>query len=395
LLDVKPRASSTRTADERLRSNFEEINDFIAQRGRLPGPNSTNVVEFQLYSRLKGLQENPEKASLLKERDKYNLLPEPEARQAQEPAVPYRPPQEIRSVDDILENDPFGLLGDDDEGLFDFKHTPQDAERASADFVARRKPCPDFERYEAAFQAVQQDLASGKRQLIPFRQENLRPGDYYVHNGVLLYLENVDYEEEVQSFKSGKRVRKDGRTRTIFENGTESEMLYRSLYKALLDNGKAVTQDFEKMNEGFAAQFSAITAEDAAAGYIYVLRSKSSDPRIAGIKDLYKIGYSKTEVAERLKNAEKEPTFLMAKVEYIAGWKCYNLNPQKLEQLLHNFFGASCLDLDVYDEKGKRHFPREWFIAPLPIIERAIELIISGEIVHYRYDGETGGMVGR
>src|SRR5690606_22809393 len=130
------------------------------------------------------------------------------------------------------------------------------------------------------FQQVQADLASGKRKLITFKQENLRPGDFYVHNGVLLYLEHVDFEEEVQEYKSGERVRKDGRTKCIFENGTESNMLYRSLYKGLLANGRAVSQNFEKVNEKFIENFSAISETDEEAGYIYVLKSKSKDEKI-------------------------------------------------------------------------------------------------------------------
>ena len=205
---------------------------------------------------------------------------------------------------------------------------------------------------------------------------------------MLLYLEHVDFEEEEQEFSSGKRVRKDGRTRTIFENGTESRMLYRSLYKAILANGKSVTRNFEKVNEGFIERFNYITEEDEEAGYIYVLRSKSQDDRIMSIRDLFKIGYA-TNIEERIKNAEKQPTYLMAPVDYVAGWKCFNMNPQKFEQLIHNFLGNSCLDLDVYDEKGKRHFPREWFIAPIEIIEQAIEFIINGKIIKYKYDPNT------
>ena len=48
----------------------------------------------------------------------------------------------------------------------------------------------------------------------------------------------------------------------------------------------------------------------------------------------------------------------------------------------------SCLEIDVFDEKGIRHTPREWFIVPIEAIEQAITLIISGEIVNYRYDKE-------
>ncbi|MFZ1523893.1 MAG: GIY-YIG nuclease family protein, partial [Saprospiraceae bacterium] len=268
-------------------------------------------------------------------------------------------------------------------------------ERASADFVAKRKSCKDFDRYEASFKAVQHDLASGKRKLLAFKEQNLRAGDYYVHNGILLYLEQVDFKEDIQSYKSGSRLRKDGRTRVIFENGTESNMLYRSLYKGLLANGKAVSENADKANEIFYERFGSITEKDQDTGYIYVLKSKSTNPDITSIRHLYKIGYSTTKVEERIKNAPQEPTYLMAEVSIIIVYNCYNMNPQKLEQLMHNFFGKWCLNLDVFDQAGQRHTPREWFIAPLYIIEQAIQLIISGEIVKYRYDGDMEEIVVR
>lgn len=281
------------------------------------------------------------------------------------------------------------ILGGDSEGLFDFNHTPKDYERAQADFVARRKPCKDFDKYKSIFIEVQKDLANGKRKLIDFKEDNLREGDFYVHNGVLLLLEKVDISQEEQTFTSGKRIRKDGRTLCIFENGTESNMLYRSLAKILYVNGRVVTQNIDKINEEFIGKFSNVTSEDEEAGYIYVLKSKSQDEQITSIQNLYKIGYSKTEVEERIKNAEKEPTYLMAPVNIQGAWKCFNMNPQKLEQLLHNFFGTSCLDVDVFDGKGKRYAPREWFIAPIEVIEQAIELIINGKIVNYKFDAEN------
>ena len=65
------------------------------------------------------------------------------------------------------------------------------------------------------------------------------------------------------------------------------------------------------------------------------------------------------------------------------------MNPQKFELLIHTFFGKSCLNFDIFDEKGIRHSPREWFIIPLNIIEHSIELIISGEIINYKYDDKN------
>ena len=282
LLDAKPKSSSVRTEDERLASSFQEINDFVAKNEREPEPNTKNISEFQLYSRLKGIRENEEKSVVLEPRDTYGLLKKER--------------KKIESVDDILNDDSLDILEDDSNELFNLKHVPKHDERAAADFIARRKPCQDFDKYEPLFKEIQSDLASAQRKLVPFRQENLRAGEFYVHSGILLLLKSVDFEEEVQEFKSGNRIRKDGRTHCIFENGTESNMLYRSLYKALLENGKAITKNARKVNIEFTEQFDSITEEDEEAGYIYVLRSKSTNEQIASISNLYKIGYTKVDV---------------------------------------------------------------------------------------------------
>lgn len=395
LLIVKPKKSNTRTADERLLASFQEINDFVANNNKEPEPNPSNISEYQLYSRLKSMREDMEKVEQLKSHDIHNLLPEIEISQVNEPKAEYNKPKEISSLDDILGDDSLDILGGDDAGLFDFKHTPKDYERAQADFIARRKSCKDFDKYEQLLKDVQKDLAEGKRKLIDFKQDNLQEKAFYVHNGVLFYLEEINISHKEHYKEDGTRVREDGRTRCIFENGTESNMLKRSVEKILYANGRVVTENIDKVNEGFIESFSSITDEDEEAGYIYVLKSKSTDERVSSIQDLYKVGYSKTDVEERIKNAEKEPTYLMAPVRIKGAWKCFNMNPQKLEQLLHNFFGNSCLEIDVFDEKGKRHTPREWFIAPFEVIEQAIELIINGKIVKYRFDAENGVIISK
>ena len=114
-----------------------------------------------------------------------------------------------------------------------------------------------------------------------------------------------------------------------------------------------------------------VTSEDQATGHIYVLRSLSENPQIKEIENLYKIGFSSQPVKERIQNAPLDPTFLMAKVGIVCEFQTFNLNPQKLELLLHTFFAEACLNLDIFDAGGKRHTPREWFIAPLHVIETA------------------------
>ncbi len=378
LLNVKPSQSAVRTADERLIGSFQEINSFYEKNNREPelgkGPQ-----EHMLYSRLKNLRDDKEKAESLKEYDTHGLLNYVK--------------KEINSLDDILGDDTFGLLDSEENSLFELKHVKSAKDRESTDFVARRKPCKDFSKYEAQLKAVQEDLKLGKRTIVEFKQQNLREGAYYIHNGILFLIEKINITKKEHYKPDGTRVREDGRTRCIFENGTESNMLKRSVEKILYSNGWVVSENIDKVNEEIVQKLQEITTDDKEAGYIYVLKSKSPNPEIQNIGDLYKIGYSEVEVEQRIKNAEKEPTYLMAGVEIVSVFKCYNMNPQKLEKILHNFFGNSCLSIDVTDNNGQRHTPREWFIAPIEVITEAIHMIINGEIIKHRFDIETKNIV--
>jgi hypothetical protein len=156
--------------------------------------------------------------------------------------------------------------------------------------------------------------------------------------------------------------------------------------KRLYENGHAVSENSDTTPVHVFKSFNSITDEDSQTGYIYIVKSLSDNPGISSLENLYKIGFSTMSVEERVKNAVIDPTYLMAPVKIISTFECYNFNPQKLEQLLHNFFGTACLNVDIFDANNKRFTPREWFIAPLEVIEKAIELIISGGVVNYRYE---------
>jgi len=69
-----------------------------------------------------------------------------------------------------------------------------------------------------------------------------------------------------------------------------------------------------------------------------ILKSLSNDDIISTKRNLYKIGFSATPVEDRIKNRETDPTYLMAKVKIVETFKCFNVNPHKLEQLIHEFF---------------------------------------------------------
>lgn len=129
-----------------------------------------------------------------------------------------------------------------------------------------------------------------------------------------------------------------------------------------------------------------VKQEDIQSGWVYVLKSKSTNPDIASIKDLHKIGFSSTDIDDRIKNAKHEATYLFADVVKVVGFKVYNMQADKLEQLIQRFFASACLNIDIYSDNGQRATPREWFIIPLDIINRAIELVLNGQIVKYKYD---------
>lgn len=367
LLNEPKVTTKTLNEDDRLAASFEEINAFVEQNGREP-QKSSDMHERTLFSRLHGIRENPEKIGHLKPYDRLNLLRE----------------TTIDTIDDILNDDAFGLLGETtQEDIFTLKHVPKSKETTMPDYIASRKPCKDFTWYEPLFQAVQSELGSGKRVLTKFQNEQqIKKGYFFVLKGVLLYVADVG-----EQLKTGGKT--NARLRLVFENGTESDMLLRSLSAELYKHGKRVSEYDETNLEGLFE----IGEEDTVSGYIYILESASSDERIASVKNLYKIGYSTTDVEERVKNAVNEPTYLMAPVKIVSVYQAYNMNTQKFEQLIHRFFGSVRLNIDVFDGSGERFTPREWFIAPLGIIERAIELIISGEIVHYRYDDTKEALV--
>jgi hypothetical protein len=369
LLDIKPKASSVISADERLIASFEEINAFVGEYNREPTA-SRNISERKLHSRLNGLRENPEKAASLLEFDHFNLLADVEM-----PQPVGISPIEIKTVEDVMAVDPLGLLGDD-EDIFTLKNIPESI--AMPNNIAKRKPCEDFQRFEPLFKQCQAELQSGKRELRKFTgEQQISTGHFFVLHGVMVYVAAV-----------GDRQRNKGkvnaRLHCVFENGTESDMLLRSLATELYkdENGRRVLN----LDEDLFNLVEQVTEQDQPTGILYVLRSLNDNPKIKALDNLYKIGYSSQPVKQRIQNAAQEPTYLMADVEVVTEYQTYNLNPQKLELLLHTFFAEACLDFDVFDKNGKRHTPREWFIAPLSTIETAIQLLINGEIVNYQYD---------
>jgi len=361
-------------SDQRLIDSFEEINSFYEENGREPKMGSA-IDEFMLASRLQGIRNNPGKVKVLLPFDFYNLL---KCEQSQSV-----------TVEDILGDDPLDLLNvrDSEESIYTLRYVKKN-DRIRPDYISRRNVCKNFSDYEAMFQSIHADLKSGARKLTTFREQDLVVGKFFVLRGVLLYLEASNHEKQEFNYSSGTRIRKDGRTRCIFDNGTESDMLYRSLYKALLKDGFCVS-DLETT----VKETPSITERDVQNGYIYALSSLSANPQIKLMKDLYKIGYCSGDITERIKNAVNEPTYLMSDVRVELAVRCYNLNVANLENTIHSFFNEVNVEFEVYDKDGNKHYPREWFIAPLSVIEEVIQLIVDDKISQYEYNADLQVLV--
>ena len=359
---VKAKVSTNKDEAKIVIENFEKILGFYKENQKEPNKEAQRP-ERTLAIILESIRNDKRQKNVVKHLDIYGLLKNDFD-------------VDIEKIERV-EDDPFGLVGDeswDKEDSFTLKNVSKTFEMP--DYIATRKVCKDFFKYEELFVNLQKDLQNKLRKIEDFKGERfIQKGLFFVLKGVVGYVADVGKLQ-----KQNNKI--NARLHCIFENGTQSDMLLRSLSAELYKDGQVISF----LNEEIEDKFSQITHEDETSGYIYILKSKSSDNQIRDIKNLYKIGYSTTKVDDRLKNAKNEPTYLMAEVEQIAIYKCFNMNTQKLEQLLHKFFGNSCLDIEIIGNEGKIHTPREWFISPLEIIKQAIFMIVNGEIIYYKYD---------
>lgn len=369
LLDTPEKAAKVTTAD-RLERAFLEVVEFRRAHGRTPSSSTREIAERKLGARLDGILANEEKIIALKPLDQFGLL---------EPAVV------PESIDDVLACDDFDLLSDE-SGILDLSNLPERKAPESPDSVAKRKKCADFDQFEHLFKDKHAELAAGAVTLAPFKGlPTVKEGRFFILGGVMLFVAEVG---ETKTLVVGGKPEPKQRLRVIFENGTESAMYRQSLSIRLHEQqGQAVVRSGFDDDEIFDG--------DTESGHIYVLRSLSADPQIAAIADLHKIGFSTTSVERRIKNAEKSPTYLMAPVEIVADYRTYNLRPSALEHLLHRVFAEVRLDASQVDKHGREYDPSEWFVVRRSIIDQAVNMIMTGEIVDYVYDAQRGSLVHR
>lgn len=372
------RESSWTPREERIVAGFEKLQRFVERHGRAPRHGEDRDIFEQLYAvRLDRLRELDECRTLLEALDHQGLLAREQAAAA---GVP----------DDLDDDELLAQLGVEAVApaqITELRHVRSAAEKRVAEEVANRQRCEDFDRFKPLFEQVQKELGAGLRQTRRFeRKSEIVSGRFYILNGQKTYVAAM---EEPSTNEHGNI---DARLRVIFDNGTESNLLLRSLQKALQQDptGRRIIEP--SAGPLFAGQDE---GGDEASGIIYVLRSKSDHPAVAAHRDiLHKIGVTGGDVARRIVNARLDPTFLMADVEVVATYGLHNINRAKLENLIHRIFGAARLDIEVKDRFGQQVTPREWFLVPRFVIDEAVEKIKAGTITGYVYDPTTATLTG-
>lgn len=366
-----------RTArEERIIAGFEEIQRFVKTHGCPPLHGEERNIFERLYAvRLDRLRSLEECRSLLAPLDHQGLLDN-------EQNVP-RGFAEAPSDDELLA-ELEGAAGAPE--ITELRHVRASADKRAAEEIANRKKCEQFDSFKPLFVQVKKDLDSGIRQTRPFQtMAEIKRGEFFIVGGQIAYVAEVG-EEFMTEYE-----RRDSRLRVIYDNGTESDVLLRSLQRALHrdEAGRRITEP----NAG--PLFSGDAGEDdLASGTIYVLRSQSDDPYVAAHRDvLHKIGVTGGDVRQRIANARLDPTYLMADVDVVATYELFNVNRTRLENLIHRVFEAARLNVAITDRFGNPIVPREWFLVPRFVIDEAVERIKDGTITDYVYDSKKAQLV--
>lgn len=363
--------------EARIIAGFEEIEAFYEKNGQPPKHGDGRDIFERIYAtRLEAILRSKECLDVLKNRDRHGLLSDASVTSA----------DLTEPIDDDALLAELGVSVDDVSGLTKLMYVKSSVEKRAAEEIGHRALCQDFSKFKDLFQKVKDEIKEGVRKTMRFKQDaSITQGEFFILNGQIAYIDKVgDLSED----SYGKL---DGRLRIIFDNGTESNILMRSLQKALYKDeaGRRVT------NPNAGPLFDDhVEDDDQESGTIYVLKSKSDHPDIKTKNSvLHKIGVTGGDVEKRIANAKIDPTFLMADVEVVATYSLYNISRSKLENLLHRFFEDARLNISIVDRFGTPVVPREWFLVPLFVIDEVVDKLKEGTLSDYYYDAKAVKLV--
>lgn len=377
LTPLKPSIHSPR--EERIIAGFEDILRFHRVNGRAPLHGEERDIFERLYAvRLDQLRRSPEAMILLRGMDSNGLL---------QGGVADSVVVDQLDEDALLAELGVGVPSSNEDDITVLRHVRSSTEIRAAEEIADRKKCEDFELYQPLFEQAERELKAGVRRALRFgRDASVEVGDFFILGGQLAYVVSMGEQYRTPNSEVNARLR------VVYSNATESDLLLRSLQRALYkdDTGRRLTRAGDGPLFG-----DAVEPDDIEAGTIYVLRSMSQHPFVAEHRELiHKIGVTGGNVETRIAGANRDATYLLADVEVVAAYKLHNANRVKLENLFHRLFGAAQLELTIEDRFGNPVRPREWFLVPLHVIDEAVKRILDGSITDVVYDPKTARLVG-
>lgn len=388
LLNVK--AINSSSPKDLNATRFEEINQFVDQYGRQPYDDSNHLNEKQLARRLKSILTNSQNMSELRGLDRHKLfdapLLQPSPKQQEPETLEVSVAAEnVTSLDDIFNSDALGLLNIEASDIFDIKHVPV-IEREMPDEIAQRTHCADFYEFTSIFKRYHANIESKSAEIVPFKSgSQIDKGDVFILRGMLCLVDMIGEFQGLADEPYNPRLR------VIFENGTESNLLLRSLAAALYkdENSRRILKTAADVERAFQG----ITHKDNRSGVVYIVTTLSNNSTLRAIPNLFKIGYTESTVEERTKNAERDVAFLESPIQIVASIECYNLNPHRFESLIHGFLSAQRLNIELTGKNGQTYRPKEWFSVPLDSAREVVRRIIDGTIIQYRINNTTGQLI--
>lgn len=379
-VEVTPINTSSRTPfEERIIAGFEDIQKFFEEHNRLPINGDGRDIFERLYAvRLEQLRKLSEARAVLTPFDSQGLLG---------PSIATDVSVDEMSEEALLAE--LGISANSQTGSDDItvlRHVRSSTERREAEEIADRTPCKDFNDFKALFEQAERELSADVRKALRFgRDATIQEHDFFILEGQFAYVADMG-----ETFKTASG-HNDARLRVVYSNGTESNLLLRSLQKALWrdETGRRLTTP--SMGPLFSDETD---PEDVETGTIYVLRSHSTHPYVTEYRQLiHKIGVTGGKVETRLSSAEKDATYLLAGVEVVATYVLKNINRVRMENLFHRIFSKVQIDITIDDRFGNPVKPREWFLVPLQVIDEVVKRILDGSITEFSYDPQTASLI--
>lgn len=426
--DVAPLKKSM-LSEDKLKLATSDLYTFIQTNRRLPYEGSADFEEWMLSAKLSGFQKSDPKLFLDFQNYALSLKGEQADTTKEKPeGSPEEEEKIYSSLDDIFdEDDDLGLLDVAESSLpvihkssvgeseFSKKHKAKYAK-----YVAKYRPCQDFDRYEAFFAEINAQLKAGSLKAVRYsgyKTKDLNIGQIFMLSGMLVIVADLDKENaEMGSHRYNYRMH------LIYSNQTEVDPIVYTFMESLnIDDrgsqivpvneaGREFMEDLKRHlmklkeidiaagRDWHSNAMSETKQKQNVSGYIYILKSLSTHPSLLQFKQgsaLIKIGFCITSVEERIKNAKNEPTYLYADVEVVDAFPCSNIDPHQFERLVHAILVDHRLNVTLQDQSGKLHQPREWFTVRPETAKEVVHRILDKSIVNYRVNKITGKLVPR